>query len=156
MEPPDHDTSLMLVRGPLKSAMTQRRRMRTLGMFATPAFAMLLVVSSLALAVLVVWKVPHWFAAVGSIADVKERLTLENEILKNLVQIVGGAFLVFGVYFTWRNAYLVKEGQITERFNKAIDHLGDEKLEIRLGGIYALARIAKDSSKDHWPVMQVL
>ena len=156
MEPPDHDISLMPVRGPLKSAKSQRRPLRTLGRFTGPAFAMFLAVSSLALALLIAWKVPHWFAAVGSIADVKERLTLENEILKNLVQILGGAFLVIGVYFTWRNTYLAKEGQITERFNKAIDHVGDERLEIRLGGIYALARIAKDSPKDHWPVMQIL
>ena len=27
---------------------------------------------------------------------------------------------------------------------------------IRLGGIYALERIARDSDKDHWPIMEVL
>jgi hypothetical protein len=29
-------------------------------------------------------------------------------------------------------------------------------LAVRLGGIYALERIAKDSKDDHWPVMEVL
>lgn len=29
-------------------------------------------------------------------------------------------------------------------------------LEIRLGGIYALERIARDSARDHWPVMEIL
>src|SRR5262245_35597990 len=50
-----------------------------------------------------------------------------------------------------------QQGQITERFTKAIEQLGDkERLMVRLGGIYALERIAKDSASDHWSVMEVL
>ncbi|HEY0047877.1 MAG TPA: pentapeptide repeat-containing protein, partial [Pyrinomonadaceae bacterium] len=44
----------------------------------------------------------------------------------------------------------------TDRFTKAVAQLGDDKLEIRLGGMYALERIAKDSPKDHWTVMEIL
>ncbi|MEM6617275.1 MAG: pentapeptide repeat-containing protein [Pseudomonadota bacterium] len=32
----------------------------------------------------------------------------------------------------------------------------DEGLELRLGAIYALERIARESRKDHWPIMEVL
>jgi hypothetical protein len=39
---------------------------------------------------------------------------------------------------------------------RAIEQLGNSKLEIRLGGIYALEQIARDSEKDHWPIMEVL
>jgi hypothetical protein len=76
--------------------------------------------------------------------------------------IVGGAALLSGLYFTARTLQVNREGQITERFTQAIDQLGraDEKgkkvLEIRLGGIYALERIARDSERDHWPIMEVL
>src|SRR5829696_4712623 len=50
-----------------------------------------------------------------------------------------------------------EQGQITERFTRAIDQLGSEKLELRLGGIYALERIAKDSpERDYSTVMEVL
>src|SRR5829696_6860989 len=50
-----------------------------------------------------------------------------------------------------------EQGQITERFTRAIDQLGSEKLEIRLGGIYALERIARDSpERDYVTVMEVL
>ncbi len=49
-----------------------------------------------------------------------------------------------------------QEGQITERFTRAVDQLGSEKLEIRLGGIYALERIANESEKDYWPIMKIL
>ena len=42
-------------------------------------------------------------------------------------------------------------------FTKAIEQLGEkDHLMIRLGGIYALERIARDSDKDHWPIMEVL
>lgn len=45
---------------------------------------------------------------------------------------------------------------LTERFTRAIELLGSEKLQIRLGGIYALERIAQDSLRDHWTVMETL
>lgn len=100
-------------------------------------------------------RVPQWQVSIASIKDVKERVALENEILKNLIQILGGALFLLGVYFTWRNLRLGQEGQITQRFNDAIEHLGSDKPEVRLGGIYALARIARDSPKDHISVMHV-
>jgi uncharacterized protein YjbI with pentapeptide repeats len=58
---------------------------------------------------------------------------------------------------------LTEQGQITERFTRAIEQLGatddkgEKKLEIRLGGIYALERIASDSPmRDYSTVMEVL
>jgi hypothetical protein len=46
---------------------------------------------------------------------------------------------------------------LTERFTRAVEQLGNkESLTIRLGGIYALERIAQDSERDHWTVMEVL
>src|SRR5262249_24358869 len=52
-----------------------------------------------------------------------------------------------------------RRAQLTERFTKAIDQLGqmaDDKLDIRLGGIYALEQIAKESKELHRPVMEIL
>jgi len=60
------------------------------------------------------------------------------------------------------NLKVSKEGQITERFTRAvdqlgaIDQLGKPALEIRLGGIYALERISKESEDDYWPIMEIL
>jgi uncharacterized protein YjbI with pentapeptide repeats len=110
---------------------------------------------------------------------------------KDLVQALGlltaGVAGAVGIFFTWRgqritqeslqdtrenseeNLRLAREGQITERFTRAIDQLGatdeanNKKLEIRLGGIYALERIAGDSlamedspGRDYSTVMEVL
>ncbi len=49
-----------------------------------------------------------------------------------------------------------RESQLTERFATAVRLLGDERMEIRLGGIYALERLARDSEADHWAVMETL
>jgi hypothetical protein len=87
---------------------------------------------------------------------VDERLTLQNDVRTTLLQGVGGAILLLGAYFTLRQFQLNQEGQITERFTRAIDQLGNEKLAVRVGGISALGRIARDSAKDHEPVMETL
>jgi hypothetical protein len=45
---------------------------------------------------------------------------------------------------------------VTDRYAKAIEQLGSDKLDVRIGGIYALERIARDSSRDHPTVIEVL
>ena len=39
---------------------------------------------------------------------------------------------------------------------KAVEQLGSDKLEVRLGGIYSLERISKESPDDYWTVMENL
>ncbi|MGC1215190.1 MAG: pentapeptide repeat-containing protein [Micromonospora sp.] len=54
---------------------------------------------------------------------------------------------------------LSEQGQITERFTTAVEQLGQpgpEKIDVRLGAIYALERIMRDSAVDHPAVVQVL
>jgi uncharacterized protein YjbI with pentapeptide repeats len=50
----------------------------------------------------------------------------------------------------------VLEGQLTDRYTKAIEQLGSDKLDVRIGGIYALERVARDSIRDHPTVVEVL
>jgi hypothetical protein len=100
----------------------------------------------------------------------KERTDLEQKIMIGVIQLMGGLFVASTVYISWqnfkqtqKNVEVAQEKQITERFTQAINQLGTEakegegdKIAIRLGGIYALERIAKDSEKDHWTIMEVL
>jgi uncharacterized protein YjbI with pentapeptide repeats len=101
----------------------------------------------------------------------EERAALVNEYRRTWAQIIGGFGLLLGLYFTWRRIEIsqqeleaTRDQQVTERFTRAIDQLGatdnegkNKKLEIRLGGIYALERIARDSpERDYSTVMQVL
>jgi hypothetical protein len=105
----------------------------------------------------VLWLFPKW--QISSVSDPKDRLTLENAARQTLAQILGGTLILVGLYFTFKTIQITQEGQITDRFTKAIDQLGatgTEKLAIRLGAIYSLERIARDSEKDHWPIMEIL
>ncbi|WP_333738568.1 pentapeptide repeat-containing protein [Streptomyces sp. IBSBF 2806] len=51
---------------------------------------------------------------------------------------------------------IAEQGQITSRFNAAIEHLGSQSVNVRLGGIYALQRILQDSPRDRSSIVQVL
>jgi hypothetical protein len=110
----------------------------------------------------------------------KERSTLEKELLvyetdqrikiwTAIVQALAGTVLLLGLVFTWLNLRATqakldidREGQLTNRFTQAAGQLGAERkdgapnIEVRLGGIYALARIAQDSPRDYGPIMEVL
>lgn len=104
--------------------------------------------------------------------------------LKNFAEILGGMVLAAGVAVAlWRtniadqqaktaaeqartaveqaetaaNQFdLAEQGQITDRFNRAIEQLGKEEAAIRLGGIYSLERVASDSEKDRRHIVEVL
>jgi hypothetical protein len=107
--------------------------------------------------------------------------THRKDVAQALGLITAGAAGAFGIYFTWRTQRLAREhqeqnqqstqaqldnaqeelrltrqGQMTERFTQAIEQLGSDKLEIRLGGIYSLERTAQEEKNYHWPVMEVL
>ena len=88
-----------------------------------------------------------------------DRLRLENEARVTLFQGFGGAAILLGAFFTWRQLQenvrnnrkidaREREAQITERFTRAIDQFGRETLDVRLGGLYSLERIAHDSEAD--------
>ncbi|MEU9190307.1 pentapeptide repeat-containing protein [Streptomyces sp. NPDC048484] len=51
---------------------------------------------------------------------------------------------------------LAREGQVTGRYVEAIKLMASKELAERLGGIYALERIMKDSEKDHEAIVEVL
>jgi len=114
----------------------------------------------------------------------------KTNFVQLIFQVLAGIVVIVGVYFTWqefktsretlRNSQetlrTTQQGQITDRFTRAIDQLGksddvagkNNNLSIRLGGIYSLERIARDSleadpsndkskgKSDHWVVVEIL
>jgi len=125
-----------------------------------PALKLTLVVVACVLIAFLAQRALHNFSiawsAVRAMPDLKERYTLENELAKDLLQAIGGIALLFGFYFTNRTIAVSREGQVTDRFNKAVDHLGSDKIEIRIGGICALARIARDSVEDRVEIAELI
>jgi hypothetical protein len=58
-----------------------------------------------------------------------------------------------------RTTELAERGLITERFSKGIEQLGRSganDLDLRLGGVYALGEVARESAAWHNPVIEVL
>jgi uncharacterized protein YjbI with pentapeptide repeats len=49
-----------------------------------------------------------------------------------------------------------QQRRITESFNKAVEQLASDKTGIRLGGIYTLERISRESPADYWAIMETL
>ncbi|WP_228044138.1 pentapeptide repeat-containing protein [Streptomyces ferrugineus] len=92
-----------------------------------------------------------------------DRLKAVNNVRTTLLQAVGGAVVLFGAYATWRQLRVsqdglnaTREGNITDRFSRAVDQLGSDKLDVRIGGIYALWRIADHSVRDHEAVVSIM
>jgi len=86
----------------------------------------------------------------------KKKFDASLEVVKAIVGGVGTVATIGGGFFVFWNVRLTQTRLITERFSKAVEQLGSEKIEVRLGGIYALERIAQDSDRDHWTIMEVL
>ncbi|WP_310486807.1 pentapeptide repeat-containing protein [Chamaesiphon sp. VAR_69_metabat_338] len=93
----------------------------------------------------------------------RDRINAQNGVYNLLFQ--GIEVLILGglAYTAWN--YLRRtDGQfqqsqqrlITDRFSQAIAHLASDKLEIRLGGIYTLERLAQESEEDYWLTIEVL
>jgi len=105
-------------------------------------------------AVLSLWLVPEWL---GRPYDGSSRVTaIDNARTACIafVVVIGSAITIL---FTGRTYSLTREGHITDRYSKAVEHLGDdEKLSVRLGGIYALERIARDSERDQAAITEIL
>jgi hypothetical protein len=82
---------------------------------------------------------------------------LQNNARTPLLQGLGSLLLVVGAVATWQQVKISREGQITERFTHAIDQLGNnEEPVVRVGGIRALERIAKNSPADRATITYVL
>ncbi|MFI6393295.1 pentapeptide repeat-containing protein [Nonomuraea sp. NPDC050540] len=94
----------------------------------------------------------------------RERRRLNRHQWFNSVGILLGALFTAGSLIvtavTLRNGQeelrTAREGQITDRYTKAVEQLASPATDVRFGGIYALQRIAADSPRDRLTVRSVL
>ncbi|MEU4653794.1 pentapeptide repeat-containing protein [Streptomyces sp. NPDC023723] len=98
----------------------------------------------------------------GASVAAQDRLTAVNDVRTTLLQAVGGMVVLFGAYATWRQVRVSQEGlrvnqegHVTDRFSTAVDQLGSDKLETRIGGLHALWRIAEHSARDRDAVLSI-
>jgi hypothetical protein len=58
--------------------------------------------------------------------------------------------------YTIRTYGLSVSGQVTDRYSKAVEQLGDQRTFVRLGGVFALQRLINDSRIDQPMIVEVL
>ena len=92
-------------------------------------------------------------------ADWQRRLTTLAAVV-TAIAIIAGLFITNAADRDTANALreqqklatdqyrLQERGQVTDRFAKAVDQLGADKIDTRLGAIYSLERLMKDSADD--------
>jgi hypothetical protein len=117
---------------------------------------LVLAIAGAGLVYVVVFIVPPRVINSSSVPDAAVRLKLQNDVRATLLQALAGALFLVTAFLTWQQLHVSREGQITDRFTRAIDQLGSDKLPVRLGGIYALERIARDSASDRGTITEVL
>jgi Pentapeptide repeats (8 copies) len=70
---------------------------------------------------------------------------------------LGAGLLAAGaLVITARSRARSRAGQLTGRYTRALEQLGSEELDLRIGGIRALERVARDSPRHHLAVMETL
>jgi hypothetical protein len=114
-----------------------------------------------AVIVVLFWPITDLIAAhdVGQITGPARALRLQmarDAARGRLLQLGAGIFAAGALVYTARNFALSRQGQVTDRFTKAVDQLGSKEFDVTIGGIYALERIARDSARDRPTVMEVL
>lgn len=103
--------------------------------------------------------------------DNKDR---NGELFKIFLTIIGGSGVLYSLYLSYKRMVatnlglqlqakainkqseqleLSRDGQIDERFKNAVEHLGDEKEPIILGGIVELHQIAKENKEKYASVV---
>ena len=78
------------------------------------------------------------------------------EWLRFAAYLVGGGFLIWQLRISDRRATALEKGNITERFKSAIEHLGSASESVRMGGVYALYHVARESREYAETVCKIL
>ena len=93
-----------------------------------------------------------------------EQASAESDIRGSLLQAVAGVLLVIGAITAWRQLLLGRQQHsldrrtaTTEAFTKAIEYIGNlETIDIRIGGIYSLDRVADDDPAERSRILHIL
>ena len=109
------------------------------------------------------YKLPQLFANINTrpfALDVVKTIISAASLIAAIIAAIGLFFNILDARQDREDArqdrQLTQERLITDRFTKAVTQIGSDKEEVVIGGIYSLERIAKDSPKDQWTIMEVL
>jgi hypothetical protein len=122
----------------------------------------LCVLAAAVVLILAIWLIPEWLNSSAGIdpaskLKVEDWLAAKNTTRTSMVALLVGMVGVGSFLLAIRSYHLARAGQVTDRYTKAVDQLGErDKPQVRVGGVYALERIARDSPPDQRAVIDVL
>ena len=143
--------------------------MAPLAVALTTAPVVVAIAALVIVALAAIWLVPRFQARRWRAQGVEPQQVaeLENGARGTLVQIFGGVALILTFVATWvqiadtreaseQTLELTQSQQQSERYTTAVAQLGSPRLEIRLGGIYALQQVARESPRLQQPVAELM
>jgi hypothetical protein len=102
-------------------------------------------------------------------------LSYNTKEIDKSIKYLGGAIAVpaalLTIFVAIQQLLISRENQFTSLFGKSIEQLGTPlaidteeqaqeiqraSFDVRIAGIYGLERVASDSKRDHWPIMEIL
>jgi uncharacterized protein YjbI with pentapeptide repeats len=137
-----------------------KRTSRWRGRLAAFAKLALAVVVLAAVSALVVRFAPPWLVSTRGLTGAA-RLQELNRVRIALLVLVIGALAAAVAMYLFRSSVRERRDEtrdrvLTERFMRAVDQLGHPALDVRLGGIYSLERLARESPENHAPIIEIL
>jgi len=113
--------------------------------------------------IVLIWNIPHWLVSPSENLTSQELSIFLFETRRFVILTITAVAALFGLYLIYRrmiaiekNIQITNEVRIADRFSHAVEQLGTYKLEIQLGGIFSLEKIASESQKDNWIIMEIL
>ena len=98
-----------------------------------------------------------WFARHDLGSAREPCLATARDAARGRLLALGAGLLAAGALaFTARNVALSREGRLTARCATAVEQLGSEELDVRIGGIRVLERVAREAPAEHPAVMEML
>lgn len=96
-----------------------------------------------------------WWPSCEGDGSVKDVLAC-SQVNRNYGLMVAGLFALVALYLNWQRTANDRRRTVNDTYVKAVEQLGHAKMEVRLGAIYALERIAATDRDYHWPIMETL
>jgi len=124
--------------------------------------------AAVAAAAVLLWWAPQWQTqSWQAFLSARDQLELQNQVRQTIALLLGVGAILAAVALLWRRVAASEraaraaerageESQRHERFARAVGHLADERLAVRLGAIYALEQLDGESPRQRGAILEVL
>jgi hypothetical protein len=126
------------------------RRLRAAGLKWLAA-----IVAGAAFLAVFLWALPAWLTLQPRVTGAARHLAI-NDARVGIAAVLAVLGTVGGLGYTIRTYRLSRQGQIADRYTKAIEQLANNSADIRIGGVYSLEQTGRDAAEYQYTVADVL